>query len=224
MKQSIRVLLVDDHLIILDAYKNSLEQISDVNKDIKFKIDYAKNGDVALSKFKSHISTTPYDLVFLDIRLPSHNSKITSGEELAIKFKKLHPTTKIVIISGHYDALLFHKILQNINPDGLLFKSDVGMETISDVVYSTLNNIPFYSSTILQLLRKHYSSNINLDQVDKLLLYEIAKGTKTKDLKNTIPLSQAGIERRKRYLKEVFKTQKQDDDALINSAIKKGFL
>ena len=44
------------------------------------------------------------------------------------------------------------------------------------------------------------------------------------NLKNTVPLSQAGIERRKRYLKEVFKTQKQDDDALINSAIKKGFL
>ncbi|WP_299363514.1 response regulator [Winogradskyella sp.] len=224
MKQPINILLVDDHLIILDAYKNSLEQISLQDDNLTFKIDYAKSGDSALSIFKSQLPKNPYDIVFLDIRLPSEDSKYTNGEELAIIFKELSPKTKTIMITGHYDALLFHDILHNINPDGLLFKSDVGMKTISDVVYSILDGIPFYSSSILQLIRKNFSSKISLDETDKLLLYKIAKGTKTKDLKKTVPLSQAGIERRKRYLKEVFKTQKQDDQALIKSAEKKGFL
>jgi len=224
MNQSIRVLLVDDHLIILDAYKNALNLIDQQDNNLNIQIDYARSGDSALSKFENCLKDNPYDFVFLDVRLPSKTSKITSGEQLAIIFKNLDPNVKLVIITGHYDVFVFHDILQNIDPDGLLFKSDAGMKIISDAFYTILNNTPYYSDTILRLLRKHFSSHINLNDTDKMLLFELAKGTKTKDLNKVVPLSQAGVERRKRYLKEVFKTQNQNDKALIKSAEKRGFL
>ena len=106
----------------------------------------------------------------------------------------------------------------------MLFKGDVGLSTVSEALTSVLNDEPFYSKTILRLLRQKISSDIALSRVDKLLLYEISKGTMTKDLTKTIPLSIGGIEKRKRHLKELFNTVKQDDLALINAAKKKGFV
>jgi hypothetical protein len=45
-----------------------------------------------------------------------------------------------------------------------------------------------------------------------------------KDLPNIIPLTIAGIERRKRKLKEAFNTQNDDDKELLEIARKKGFI
>ncbi len=224
MHSTFRVLLIDDHPIIIDAYKNSLDQVRLSYNTLKLEVDSATCCDSALSKYKLALKSHPYDLTFIDVRLPSKNSKVNSGDTLASIFKNLNPETKIVIITGHYDAFVFHNILHNINPDGLLYKSDIGMEVISEVVESVLKDIPYYSPTVLQLLRKNIASNILLNDTDKMLLYELAKGSKTKDLKKRLPLSQGGIERRKRFLKEVFNTQKQNDKALLKAAEEKGFL
>jgi len=224
MKKPIRTLLIDDHPIIIDAYKNSLEQLENMQHEFKFDIDSAGCCDSALVMFQSSLKSKPYDLVFLDIRLPSKNSKITSGEELGAIFKNLDPNLNLVIITGHFEPFVFHNILQNVDPNGLLYKSDIGVKTIREMIENILKNVPYYSFEILQFLRKNISSKIMLNRVDKLLLYELAKGTKTKDLKNLLPLSQGGVEKRKRYLKEVFETQNLNDEELIKSAQEKGFL
>ncbi|PWH83980.1 DNA-binding response regulator [Algibacter marinivivus] len=224
MTKFIRVLLIDDHPIIIDAYKNSLEQINALNSDLKFIVDSATCGDSALSKYELSLKNKPYDLIFVDINLPSNISKITSGEVLASIFKNLRHNVKIVIITGHYNALKFYNILQNINPDGLLYKSDIGIKAITKVVEDVINNVPYYSTSILQLLRKNISSKTTLNNIDKLLLYALNNGSKMKELKELLPLSQGGIEKRKRILKEVFKTQKQDDKALLKAAEENGFL
>jgi DNA-binding NarL/FixJ family response regulator len=201
-----------------------LEQLSLKNDQFDFEIDTANCCDSALSKFKTALKNQPYDLVFLDIRLPSENSKIPSGEELGFVFKDLHPKVKLIVITGHYEEFVFHNILQNISPEGLLYKSDIGLKTINEVIENVLNDIPYYSSHILQLLRKSMSSKIVLSRIDKLLLYELAKGSKTKDLKEVLPLSQGGVEKRKRYLRDVFEASNLKDEELIKSAQEKGFI
>ena len=74
------------------------------------------------------------------------------------------------------------------------------------------------------MIQKDISSKIILDTKDKQILYELSKGVKTIDLKQKVHLSQAGVEKRKRILKETFNTKHLDDSALIEAAIKKGFL
>jgi hypothetical protein len=56
------------------------------------------------------------------------------------------------------------------------------------------------------------------------MLYELSLGTRMKDLPNIVPLSIAGIEKRKRILKEVFDVEDQGDKALIMKARELGFI
>ena len=69
-----------------------------------------------------------------------------------------------------------------------------------------------------------FSSEFILDEIDRMLLFELSQGAKTKDLPNFIPLSIAGIEKRKRHLKEIFDISKSDDRTLIKVAREKGFI
>ncbi|WP_105474275.1 hypothetical protein [Jejuia pallidilutea] len=85
-------------------------------------------------------------------------------------------------------------------------------------------NSPCYSSRILSLIRQHISNDFLLDAIDRVLLYEISKGTKTKDLPNFVNLSKSGIERRKRHLKEVFDIDGKGDKKLIEIAKAKGYV
>lgn len=223
MIKTLSILLVDDHPIILDAYKNSLNAYKK-NNNYHFLIDSASCCETALRCIINKGETKSYDIVFLDLRLPqSNDGKMSSGEDIARYLRKKYPQTRIIIVTGYYDELILGHILQNIDPDGLLFKGDINQTTIINALIDILNKIPSYSKTILNLLRQKISSDIVLDKTDKQLLYELAKGTKTKDLTRTLPLSMSGIERRKRYLKEVFDTEKKDDSFLIDAAKHKGF-
>ena len=72
---------------------------------------------------------------------------------------------------------------------------------------TVINQPPFYSKTVLQLLRKTASNNYLIDEIDRRLLYEISIGTRMNELPDVINLSKAALEKRKRNLKEVFKVQ-----------------
>jgi len=73
-------------------------------------------------------------------------------------------------------------------------------------------------------MRKKMHTNINIDKKDRQILYELSLGTKMKDLPNIVPLSIAGIEKRKRILKEIFDVEDQGDKALILKARELGFI
>jgi len=217
------ILLVDDHPIILDAYKNAITDFAKKNESFCCNIYTASCCESAIYLIKER--NKPFDYVFLDIRLPkSKDAKFLSGKDIGLYLKSRLVKTKIIVVTGHYDTFTLDFVLQELNPDGLLFKGDVVADTIAEALLSAINDEPFYSITILKLLRKKISSNIILNKVDKLLLTEISKGTKTKDLAQILPLSIGGIEKRKRQLKELFATTKKDDLALITAAQEKGFV
>jgi len=217
------ILLVDDHPIILNAYKDIITEFAKDNKDFSCKIYTAVCCESAINLINER--DKPFDFAFLDIRLPkSKDGRIQSGKDLGLVLKKRFSKTKIIVITGHFDTFVLDFILRELNPDGLLFKGDIAANTVAVALQNILEGQPYYSSTILALLRKKISSNIMLNKLDKLLLTEISKGTKTKDLVKTLPLSIGGIEKRKRQLKELFGTVKQDDFALITAAKAKGFV
>ena len=73
-------------------------------------------------------------------------------------------------------------------------------------------------------IRKKMSTDITLDENDKKILYHLSIGTKTKDLEKHIELSSSSIENRKRHLKSLFGTEKENDLALILAAKNRGFI
>src|SRR5690625_5213585 len=104
--KTITVLLVDDHELILEGYKNVLSNLDMPN--IKLTIDTANNCDTAWEKLK----TETYQIVILDINFPVYeNSQFLSGEDLGISIKKDFPDTKIIILTVLEDAFRIKNLL-----------------------------------------------------------------------------------------------------------------
>ena len=67
-------------------------------------------------------------------------------------------------------------------------------------------------------------NNYSFDNIDRKILYELSIGTRMKDLPDIIPLSIAGIEKRKRHLKQIFNINSPNDKELLKIAKEKGFV
>ncbi|NRR91376.1 response regulator transcription factor [Winogradskyella undariae] len=227
MKKLINVLLVDDHKSTIDAYSNLLNQYEITNPNYTIKVLTAACCDSTIKIINNmhHNNKEVIDVSLIDMRLPkSKNGNYSSGEDLCLLLKKMFPKIKIIIITGHYETLILSNVLQNVNPDAMLLKGDIQREIIFDALTKVLNNEPYYSISVLNLLRKKISSNISIEPIDKLMLYELWKGTKTKDLVYYLPLSIGAIEKRKRNLRLKFNTNPKDDNMLIKLILEKGFL
>ena len=219
-------LIIDDHPLISEAYKSALLFIEKTDKTISFHIDVAHDCDTANDFIKSYADKKDIklDLVFLDISLPpSKDGKILSGEDLGLIINNKIPTTKVIVSTTFNDNFRIHSILKNLNPDGFLIKNDIVPKELITAIKEVLDEPPYYSKSVMKLIRKQFTSDLILDDVDRRILYEISIGTKMKDIKN-VPLSVHGIEKRKKVLKKILDVQNSDDKSLILVAKEKGFI
>ncbi len=225
MSKTIKTLIIDDHISIIEALERSLSHIS-TNKKISFEVDSATNCDNAILKMKHALKAKcPYHLFLLDISLPpSKDGEILCGEDLGKMIRKLFHGAKIIVFTHHNNNFKINNIFNSINPEGFLIKSEAGFKHFIEAIENVVNKSPYYSKTVLELLRKNIITDLVLDEKDRRLLYELSKGTKMKDLPKIINLSMGGVEQRKRHLIEIFNTPKKNDKALIDSANKKGFI
>lgn len=218
------VLIIDDHPIIASAYQAALSSIERQNESHAFNIETVITIDEALEKLHSK-PKKEYQLIFLDIKLPvSASGNYFSGEDLGVEIRATFPECKIIIATTYNDNYRINNILKSVNPDGFLVKNDITPEDLIDAIESVLSDNPFYSDTVVKLLRKHISNDFYLDKIDRQLLYELSTGAKMIDLPKIISMSMGGIERRKRQLKEMFDITTKDDKTLVEVAKEKGFL
>lgn len=223
MKQY-KVLIIDDHPLIASAYQQALEEVFSKMAE-NLDILYATTIDEANDLIANADLFEKIDLIFLDIRLPlGEHSKIISGEDLGIIIREKYPNKKLVIATTFNDNYRIHSILKNIDPDGFLVKNDLTPAELVSAIKVLLAEPPFYSKTVLKMLRKQISDEALLDNTDRRLLYEISIGTKLKELPDILPLSKAGIERRKRNLKLVFDVEGGSDRDLVFQARERGFI
>jgi len=217
----LKVLIVDDHHIIVESYKNILESYF---SDKKVILETACNCDSALSK----IEKSNFDILLLDINIPcsKENKKIISGQELGICIKNKNPDIKIIVISSHNDNYRVNSILKNLNPNGFLVKSEIKSKDLINCLDAIIedNTIAFYSDSINRLVRKQISTKIVIDNFDIQILKEISNGTKNSELPNYLPLSKATIDKRKQKLKDVFNVLSGSDRELISTAKQNGFI
>lgn len=225
MNESFNVLIIEDHPLIINAYEKALELISNKNSNLNFIIDVAVNCDMAFNKIKEASNIKHIDFIFLDIKLPpSKDGKIISGEDIGITAKRILPNTKIIIATTYNDNYRISSIFKSINPEGFLIKNDLSPKELVLAIEGVINDVPYYSNSVVQLMRKHISNPIVIDEIDRKILYELSKGTKMSELPEIISLSISTIEKRKRTLKEIFKLDKKDDRDLIKIAEEKGFI
>lgn len=221
--RTLRILAVDDHEMITTGYKYLLEAAE--FEDFGIKVETANTFETGKQKIEDSAKSFKYDLILLDIQLTeTHLEKPYSGEDLGVLARKLVPETKVVFMSSFSDNYRINSILQNVNPDGYMVKSEVDEKSLLAMVKGVILNPPYYSQKALVAIRKKVSNDAILDDNDKKILYHVSIGTRTKDMVEHINLSLAGIENRKRQLKVMFGVEKQNDLALISEAKMRGFL
>lgn len=224
MSETLKILIVDDHPLIVDAYKNILLS-SKIDRE--FIIETANDCDSAIKVLNRKPKTEPFDLLFFDIKLPaSADGKIISGEELAVFAKKKMPGAKIIILTMFNENHRINNILKSVNPDGLLIKNDLSASEFLNAVKAVLNNPPYYSSTVARYFRNQTMNHDDslLDDVNRRIIYFISKGIKTKNLVNHINLSLSAIEKRKIQIKNLMALENANDEELIKEAQKRGFI
>jgi len=219
-------LIIDDHPLISEAYKSAFHKITKDCPAISFKIDVAHNCDTALDFIKQYANNSEeLDIVFLDISLPpSKDGKILSGEDLGLKINQLIPNSKIIVSTTFNDNYRVHSIFKNFNPEGFLIKNDITPKELVTAINALISGAPYYSKTVMKMLRNQVSNEMLLDDIDRKILYELSIGTKMKELPNIVLLSINAIEKRKRHLKHIFNIKSVDDRELIGSAKEKGFI
>ena len=220
------VLIIDDHPLISDAYKSAFNYIEKEDELISFEIDVAFDCDSANTIITENSkNNTTIDIIFLDMSLPASKDKtILSGEDLGVIIKNLLPKSKIIVSTSYNDNYRIYSIFKNINPEGFLIKNDTTPKELVTAIKEVIREPPYYSKTVGKLIRKQFTNNYTLDDIDRKILHELSKGTKMKDLPAIIHLSISGIEKRKLHLKQIFNIVGTDDKKLILLAKEEGFI
>lgn len=217
--REIKVLMVDDHEMIIEGYRNVLSRIDLKGLNVIF------NSTNNCTEAWDILSKETYDIVFLDINFPViEGAKLISGEDLGVKIKNEMPNVRIIILTTLEDKFRLQNILYNINPEGFLLKGETNSKELVKCLERVIESPPYYGQKISRILRTKMKYNFTLDQVDRKILYQLSLGTKTKDLPEQINLSLRAIENRKRKLKEIFDIEGGDNKLLLQKARESGYI
>jgi DNA-binding NarL/FixJ family response regulator len=224
MSEKIKILMIDDHPMIIEGYQNTLLFTKKDNQELE--IDIANNCDEAVRYMdKSIQKERPYNVLFVDISLPpSSDGSMSSGEDLAEYARKVLPKAKIIILTMFNESFRIHNIIKTIDPEGFMIKSDLTSSELASAFQAVLNNPPFYSGTVNSHIRKTITSDIVIDDKNRKILYLLSQGVKTKNLAAHLDISLSAIEKRKKQLRDIFEVYDGQDETLLNEARKKGFV
>jgi len=160
----IKVLLVDDHQIILDGVKTMLIDVEDIDF-----IGCASNGTKALEIIKLHRP----DVVISDISMPD-----MTGIELAAKMTELKLPSNVLILSMYTtDDYIYNAIKAGAR--GILPKQDTNKEMLLEAIRTIYAGEEYYAPNISKNLMKSYVSKIkNVNSTDKTKSYTLTQREK----------------------------------------------
>jgi DNA-binding NarL/FixJ family response regulator len=155
---------------------------------------------------------------------PSKDGKLTSGEDLGKLLRKKQPNIKLMVLTMLNDVFRIKGIINDLKPEGFLIKTEITLEILSTAYYQVLNGNSYFSPEVGRLLKEPIDADIQIDSLDRKILYYISIGEKMKNLPMYIPLSMATIERRKKNLKSVLQLKSGSDRELLEKAREMGFI
>lgn len=215
--------MIDDHSIILEGYKKIL--LDNKAEDVRMTIDQANSSDEANDKLETSPTGMAYDVIFLDIGLPpSKDGQFLSGEDIGKKIRNISPNSKLAVLTMFLENLKLLTILKSLEPDVFMVKSDVSSREFLKAFENLINGKTYCSQTIQDLMRKQIVHDYNITKIDRDILLHLSRGFKSKDIPKVVPLSLASVEKRKKFMREIFKVEDVRDITLINKAKELGFL
>lgn len=215
------VLIVDDHPTIIEAYKSILNASCDNNVELNYTIAY--NCKEAYQKIQQNFFKC--DVALLDLKLPAHESeKIYSGEDLALLIKKTKENCKIIILTSSHETFILYELINRINPQGILVKSDFVPEELGLAFNHILKGETYYSQTVKMCFKTLKEQELHLDSTNRQLISLLAKGVQTKNLPKYLNISLSSVDKRKSHIKLFLGIDKGSDEDIVLEAKLRGFI
>jgi DNA-binding NarL/FixJ family response regulator len=223
MREDVNILIVDDHPMTVNGYVNVLSE-----EDFeKHQLNFTKALDCEEAYHLIIDPSKKFHVAYLDLSLPPYTDKnIHSGFDLGLLTRKVDPECKIIILTMHSEAPLVERLIKEINPEGILCKSDIDIDEFVNAfkaIYFT-GGETYMSNKIIKSLKDKVFDNFNIDSYDKQILMCLSEGIATKNIPNYVPLSLSAIEKRKSNLKSMFLQGAGDDHQLIEATKKIGII
>lgn len=213
---SIRVLIADDHRVILDGLRLLLETRGDIKV-----LGEAVNGREAVQKARE----LNVDIVIMDIAMPELN-----GIEATRQICKLSPATRVIILSMHSTTEHITRAIKA-GAQGYLLKESTGLELI-DAVRAVSAGRRYMSQKISDILIDDYVDHSDaglaepslecLSPREREIIQLVVEGKTSLEIANIIFLSPKTVETYRSRLMQKLGIKNLPD--LIKFAIQKGLI
>lgn len=186
---NIRVLLVDDHMLVLDGLQARLELEADISI-----VGTAANGLEALEK----ASALSPDLVLMDVSMP-----ILNGLEATKRFRQEQPDIKVLMLSMHNDKEYILSLIRA-GANGYVLK-DVSSEELIQAINIVHQGGTYFSSGASESLFTETQPEASQDKVlsnrESSVLAAVANGLSNKEIAQELNISVRTVETHRQNIK-----------------------
>jgi DNA-binding NarL/FixJ family response regulator len=179
-----RILLGDDHVMILNGIKGLLESHYEV-------VGAEKNGKDLI---EAALRLKP-DLVVLDVSMP-----ILNGIDAAREIKKAQPSIKLIFLTMQTNAIYLRKALEA-GASGYVLKSGAAEELLSAIETVCMGNVyitPDFGQDVLETIRdwdaRREGSSVELTDRQRHILQLLAEGKQNKEIAQIAHISVRTVE------------------------------
>lgn len=204
-----RILLVDDHQMILDGLHYIFQQSKSF--EVVAKVNSAKQALKIIENLK-------IDIVISDIDMPE-----TSGLQLLSKIKEINKAIKVIILSMHSDNQLVRKVMQE-GADGYILKT-ANEEDMILAVNQVIDGRKYFSPTITENLLSNDKSPFKNEQLTDReieILQLIAEGFNSSQIGDQLHISARTVDTHRTNLMR--KLEIKNIAGLVRYAIKNRLL
>ncbi len=139
----IKLLIADDHQIVIDGVKLMLVDQDDIKC-----VAEANNGEEVIRI----LNNQEVDIILLDINMP-----VMDGIETCKQVKKHHPDVKVLALSMFKEASMIKLMLEH-GASGYLLKN-AGQDEVLEAIRKVNNNMEYYSFDVLQTVMRSLTKN-----------------------------------------------------------------
>lgn len=217
-KVLIKVLIVDDHQLMIEGLKSLLEE----EEDILF-----VGGACSMSETLSFLKNNSVDVILMDINMPNG-----SGIEITEKIKELYPTIKVIALTMHDDISIITRMVKA-GASGYILKR-TNMNEVIEALRIVHNNGKYLSINTQNIIMDNLGSTSNdladLKEENKPILSSreievlnlVAKEYNNEQIAEKLFISERTVEAHRRNI--FIKTKTKSIVGLIKYAINKGLI
>lgn len=210
-EREIRILLVDDHDLVLQGLKRIVECSLPEIKNVCT----ASSGQEALLL----IASQRFNLFVLDMELPD-----ISGMDIIVRIREKDPQARIIVNTMH-EEIWFIKNLIQCSVDGILFKS-IDSTKIAGAIRRVLDGetyyCPYAEHVRAQMKRSDEGRREELTLRELDVLKRISEGKNTQEIAQELCVSTNTVDTHRRHLMDKLDARNVAD--LIMTAISKGII